>query len=56
MESERFVLAAPSIETIEKYLFGKFVMYIHSARNLPRIGIPVSADDEHPDVNIETRE
>ncbi|MBZ4557794.1 hypothetical protein GBO17_17085 [Mycobacterium avium subsp. hominissuis] len=56
MESERFVLAASSIDTIEKYLFGKFGMYIRSARNLPRIGVPVSAEDEHSDVNIETRE
>lgn len=56
MESEWFVLAAPSVDTIEKYLFGKFGMYIRGTRNLPRIGVPVSAGDQHSDFNIETRE
>ncbi|WP_082976125.1 TNT antitoxin family protein [Mycobacterium sp. 1165196.3] len=56
MESENFVLAASSIETIEKYLFGKFGMYIRSARGLPRVGMPTGAHEVRPNFNVETRD
>ncbi|RAU93655.1 hypothetical protein DQP58_16015 [Mycobacterium colombiense] len=56
MESEMFVLAAPSIETIEKYLFGKFGMYIRNIRGLPRVGVPAAANEVSPEFNMETRD
>lgn len=56
MESEGFILAAPSIDTIEKYLFGRFGMYIRSARGLPRVGVPTSANEAGSNFSIETRE
>lgn len=56
MESENFVLAAPSIETIEKYLFGRFGMYIRSARGLPRVGVPVAANEVSSNFSVETRD
>lgn len=56
MESESFILAAPSIDTIEKYLFGRFGMYIRSARGLPRVGVPISANEAGSYFSIETRE
>ncbi|OBC02589.1 hypothetical protein A5782_18310 [Mycobacterium sp. 852002-40037_SCH5390672] len=56
MESEGFVLAASSMETIEKYLFGRFGMYIRSARGLPRVGVSTSANQESSNFSIETRD
>jgi hypothetical protein len=56
MESENFVLAAPSVETIEKYLFGRFGMYIRSAWGLPRVGVPIAANEAHSKFSIATRE
>jgi hypothetical protein len=55
MESEGFVLAASSIDTIEKYLFGRFGMYIRSARGLPRVSVPTSANQPSSNFSIETR-
>src|SRR6185312_4211667 len=40
MESESFVLAASSMDAIEKYLFGRFCMYIRNSRGLPRVRVP----------------
>lgn len=56
MESENFVLAASTIETIEKYLFGRFGMYIRSARGLPRVGVPIAANEAQSTFSIETRD
>lgn len=56
MEPEKFVLAASFIETIEKYLFGRFGMYIRSARGLPRVGMPIAANEASPKFSIETRD
>jgi hypothetical protein len=56
MESENFVLAASSIETIEKYLFGRFGMNIRSARGLPRVGVPVLASGISSGFSIEPRD
>lgn len=56
MGSETFVLAAPSIDTIEKYLFGRFGMYIRSAKGLPRVGVPMPANPVCSKFSIETRE
>ncbi|WP_082984400.1 TNT antitoxin family protein [Mycobacterium sp. 1465703.0] len=56
MESEGFVLAASSIDTIEKYLFGRFGRYIRSARGLPRVGVSTSANQQPPNFSIETRD
>ncbi|MEE3754344.1 TNT antitoxin family protein [Mycobacterium intracellulare] len=56
MESEGFVLAAPSLDVIEKYLFGRFGTYIRSARSLPRVGVPMPANEVCSNFSIETRE
>lgn len=56
MESEGFVLAASSMDTIEKYLFGRFGMYIRSTRGLPRVGVPVAANEAGSKFSIETRD
>lgn len=56
MESEKFVLAALSLETIEKYLFGRFGTYIRSARDLPRVGVAIAANELSSKFSIETRE
>ena len=45
MEAEQFVLAAPSMTTIEKYLFGRFCLSIRSKRGLPRVRVPITADE-----------
>lgn len=55
MESEGFVLAASSMDTIEKYLFGRFGMYIRSARGLPRVGISTSANQQPANFSVDTR-
>lgn len=55
MGSESFILAAPSMATIEKYLFGRFCLSIRSARGLPRVGLPISANEKPSDFSIETR-
>lgn len=56
MESESFILAASSIHAVEKYLFGRFAMYMRSARGLPRVGVPKSVGNEASDFSIETRD
>lgn len=56
LESENFVLAASSMETIEKYLFGRFCMYIRSGRNLPRVGVPLTDNEMSSKFNIQTRD
>lgn len=56
MESEGFVLAASSMDTIEKYLFGRFGMYIRSTRGLPRVGVSFSANRQPFNFSIDTRD
>ncbi|OBG71149.1 hypothetical protein A5700_12455 [Mycobacterium sp. E1214] len=41
MNSEYLVLAAPSLETIEKYLYGRFGFALRSDKGLPHLRTPV---------------
>jgi hypothetical protein len=45
MGAEKFKFAAPSMETIEKYLTGTFGEYIRSIRNLPDVHIPGTEEE-----------
>lgn len=56
MEPEQFFLAAPSMATIEKYLFGRFCLHIRSARGLPRVGVPISDNGLQSAYTIGTRD
>ncbi|MBI2695941.1 TNT antitoxin family protein [Mycobacterium nebraskense] len=56
MGPEHFILAAPSMDTIEKYLFGRFCLHIRSARGLPRVGVPASHNGLLSPYSIETRD
>lgn len=42
---EFFVLAAPAMATIEKYLYGRFGRSIRSRRSLPRVHIPTTREE-----------
>lgn len=55
MGPEHFVLAAQSMDTIEKYLFGRFCLHIRSARGLPRVGVPIPDGGSMSTFSIETR-
>ena len=56
MGPEHFILAAQSMGTIEKYLFGRFCLHIRSIRGLPRVGVPISNNGLVSAYSIETRE
>ncbi|OBH07926.1 hypothetical protein A5696_21425 [Mycobacterium sp. E2699] len=56
MGSEQFLLAAPSMATIEKYLLGRFCLSIRSGSGLPRVHVPTSAQDMSGHFTIETRD
>ncbi|WP_082459702.1 MULTISPECIES: TNT antitoxin family protein [unclassified Mycobacterium] len=56
MGPEHFVLAAPSMDAIEKYLYGRFCLHIRSARGLPRVGVPVSDSGFVSTYSIEARD
>src|ERR1039458_4298828 len=43
--SENFKLAAASMSTVEKYLFGMFGEYIRSKRSLPPVNVPIAKDE-----------
>jgi hypothetical protein len=55
MGPEQFILATPSMATVERYFFGKFGLAIRSLRNLPRVRVPVSAEKLSPGFRLETR-
>jgi hypothetical protein len=55
MGSEHFILAAPSMTTIERYLFGRFCLSIRSNADLPRVHAPTSTDGISAHFSIETR-
>lgn len=52
---EHFKLAADSMITMEKYLFGKFGAFIRDKRNLPRIEIPIAKEDVATGFSIDYR-
>jgi hypothetical protein len=52
---EHFKLAADSMITMEKYLFGKFGAFIRNKRNLPRIEIPIAKEDVATGFSIDYR-
>lgn len=56
MGAEHFILAAPAMATIEKYLFGRFCLHIRNARGLPRVGVPMSEDGWRSKYSIDTRD
>ncbi|MGD1171311.1 TNT antitoxin family protein [Mycobacterium seoulense] len=56
MGAEHFILAAPAMSTIEKYLFGRFCLHIRSARRLPHVGLPISEDGWRSDYSIQIRD
>lgn len=56
MGPEHFILAAPSMVTIEKYLLGRFYPAIRSKLNLPRIRVPVAPDELPAGYSIDTRQ
>jgi immunity protein 61 of polymorphic toxin system len=55
MGPEHFVLAAPSMTTIEKYFFGRFCLSIRSNSRFPRVHIAMSAGEMADNFSIETR-
>ncbi|ULP40473.1 TNT antitoxin family protein [Mycobacterium lentiflavum] len=55
MGPEQFILAAPLMRTIERYLFGRFGLEIRSQRSLPRVKVPTSREELSPGFNIEMR-
>ena len=55
MDSEHFVLAAPSMETVEKYFFGRFCLPIRRIRDLARVKAPISIGEISPKFTIDTR-
>jgi hypothetical protein len=52
---ENLDLAAPSMETIETYLFGKFSRFIRSKNSLPPVHIPTARDEISAGFTIGTR-
>ncbi|WP_084163436.1 TNT antitoxin family protein [Mycobacterium triplex] len=56
MGPEQFILAAPLMATIERYFFGRFGLSIRSQRDLPRVKVPIAAEELLPGFRIETRE
>ncbi|BBY20124.1 hypothetical protein MSTO_03290 [Mycobacterium stomatepiae] len=55
MGPEHFILAAPLMATIERYCFGRFGLEIRSRLGLPRVKVPISADELPLNFSIETR-
>jgi hypothetical protein len=55
MEAENFVLAAPSMTTIEKYLFGRFTLTIRSNESLPRVRVPIPVENGSMPFRIATK-
>ncbi|MBV8455139.1 MAG: TNT antitoxin family protein [Acetobacteraceae bacterium] len=55
MGSEHFILAAPSMGTIEKYFYGRFCLSIRSNCGLPRVRVPISAEETSNQFSIDTR-
>ncbi|SOK27508.1 Immunity factor for TNT [Mycobacterium simulans] len=56
MGPEHFVLAAPSMTAIERYLFGKFGRAIRSKRGLRRVRVPISREEISTGFSIDTRQ
>lgn len=56
MGPEHFILAAPSMDTIEKYFFGRFCQVIRRKRELPRLRIPVLREQLAPNFHIDIRD
>lgn len=55
MGPEHFILAAPSMTVIERYLFGRFGLAIRNQRDLPRVQVPVSAEKISSQFRLESR-
>jgi hypothetical protein len=51
--SENFKLAAVSMSTVEKYLFGMFGEYIRSKRSLPPVNVPIAKDEISAEFTIQ---
>ncbi|WP_084293473.1 TNT antitoxin family protein [Mycobacterium gastri] len=56
MGPEHFILAAPSMDTIEKYFFGRFCPTIRRKRELPRLKIPVLKEQLPSNFRIDIRD
>jgi hypothetical protein len=50
---ENFRLAAASMSTVEKYLFGMFGEYIRSKRRLPPVNVPIAKDEISAEFTIQ---
>ncbi|WP_082974684.1 TNT antitoxin family protein [Mycobacterium sp. 1245805.9] len=55
MGSEHFILAAPTMTTIEKYFFGRFALSIRSIRGLPRVRVAIPPEEKSAGFSIDTR-
>jgi Immunity protein 61 len=55
MGPEHFILAAPTIDTIERYFFGRFCQSIRSRRELPRVRLPISEEEISPHFSLDSR-
>ncbi|ORB35149.1 Imm61 family immunity protein [Mycobacterium persicum] len=56
MGAEHFVLATRSMDTIEKYLFGRFCPGIRRKHELPRLKMPVLREQLPPNLYIDIRD
>ncbi|WP_082975786.1 TNT antitoxin family protein [Mycobacterium sp. E2238] len=56
MGAEHFILAAPSMAIIEKYLFGRFCLRIRNAKGLPRVSVPTRDNGLPSSYSIELRD
>jgi hypothetical protein len=52
---EHFILAAPSITTIEKYFFGRFALSVRSNLGLPRVRVRNSPEEMWNHFKVDTR-
>lgn len=55
MGPEHFILAAPSMTTIEKYLFGRFCLSIRNSHGLPRVHAPRPTEEISAGFSIDRR-
>ncbi|GBG39292.1 Imm61 family immunity protein [Mycobacterium montefiorense] len=53
---EQFILAAPLMTTIERYFIGRLGLAIRNQQNLPRVRVPISAEELPPAFSIDVRQ
>lgn len=54
-DPEQFVLAAPSMDTVERFLFGDFGPSVRRRRKLPDVRRPIDWEEMAPGFMVETR-